>query len=389
MMDYVTEAENIVKKKYDAAKQFYENHGLAEYFKMIRGRHKYLCIFGSGVLGTTLCNWLQDNGVAVDFFCDNDVSKTGKIKENVEIIDFTGLEAVKQDVFVIVSATNKGEGHKYNDDINQQLADFKYVMPDILNFIAYYVSDFKLSCEECMDIAKKTMDMLQDEHSKQLYRELLSVKFVEKVSSARKNPLEAYFNPLQYFTPEMYLHREDECIVDCGAFNGDTLKRFIEIHGDSFERYDCFEMDRRAFGELEEYIGKLPENRRDKISAYQLGVYSRRQKSYYNRKTDTLASALNSDGTEEANLVALDDVLKGKKVTMIKMDIEGSELSALTGAQDTIRREHPFLAVSIYHSTEQFFKVPLFIIENFPFYRIYIRQHTTITDDTVLYAMPV
>ncbi len=87
-------------------------------------------------------------------------------------------------------------------------------------------------------------------------------------------------------------------------------------------------------------------------------------------------------------LVSLDDVLLEEPVTMINMDIEGSELPALKGAKRLIERWRPMLAVSIYHSTEQFFSVPAYIIERFPFYRFYLDLHTTITDDCVFYAVP-
>lgn len=40
------------------------------------------------------------------------------------------------------------------------------------------------------------------------------------------------------------------------------------------------------------------------------------------------------------------------------------------------------------YSTEQFLKIPNYIIDKYPFYDLYLDLHTTITDDAVLYAIP-
>ncbi len=45
----------------------------------------------------------------------------------------------------------------------------------------------------------------------------------------------------------------------------------------------------------------------------------------------------------------------------IKMDIEGAELDALRGAEETIRRHRPKLAVCLYHGLEDMWTIPLFI----------------------------
>ncbi len=46
------------------------------------------------------------------------------------------------------------------------------------------------------------------------------------------------------------------------------------------------------------------------------------------------------------------------RVDFIKMDIEGSELGALRGAESTIRRWRPKLGISLYHRPEDFFSIP-------------------------------
>jgi FkbM family methyltransferase len=388
MRDYVKKAESIITAQYHSGHDFHAKNGLVEYFREKRNHFKYFCIFGGGVLGTTLGKWLQKNQISVDFYCDNNSEKLGNHIAGIPFISYEMLKNKKEETFVMVSVTNKGEFERYNEEINKQLSEFPFVMSNILKFIAYYVNDYQLSYEEALNGAMRIVEALADRESKELFLDLLVLKFINDAEPIEKNPLEKYYNPLQYFTEDCYRHSTQERIVDCGAFNGDTLQSFLARYGSAFERYHCFEMDKHIFSRLEEKVQQLPAELKSKIILHPVGVYSENRIARYSAMTDTLGSLINNHGEEKTRLVSLDEELRGEKITMINMDIENSELQALMGAEQLISEHHPMLAISIYHSTEQFFRVPLYILEKFPFYKLYLRQHTTITDDTVLYAVP-
>ncbi len=76
-----------------------------------------------------------------------------------------------------------------------------------------------------------------------------------------------------------------------------------------------------------------------------------------------------------------------KKVSFIKMDVEGSEMNALIGASKTIRRDHPRLAICIYHKEIDFIKLSSYILQLYPEYKLYIRHYTSYIWETVLYAI--
>lgn len=74
-------------------------------------------------------------------------------------------------------------------------------------------------------------------------------------------------------------------------------------------------------------------------------------------------------------------------VEFIKMDIEGSELGALQGAEAAIRRWQPKLAISLYHRPEDFFSIPTWIDSLGIGYRLFLDHYTIHQEETVLYAM--
>ena len=69
------------------------------------------------------------------------------------------------------------------------------------------------------------------------------------------------------------------------------------------------------------------------------------------------------------------------------MDIEGSELAALRGARQCILENKPKLAVCLYHKPQDMWEIPLMIKEMLPEYKIYIRHHTDLLNETVCYAV--
>lgn len=77
-----------------------------------------------------------------------------------------------------------------------------------------------------------------------------------------------------------------------------------------------------------------------------------------------------------AKLVRLDEYLKGKEVSLLKMDIEGEEQKALCGANGLLSSQNPpKLAICIYHKLDDMWEVPLRIKEMMPSYKIDIRHH--------------
>ena len=87
------------------------------------------------------------------------------------------------------------------------------------------------------------------------------------------------------------------------------------------------------------------------------------------------ASRVDAGGEVKINVVPLDEVLVGEPVTFIKMDIEGSELRALKGARKLITKNHPKLAICVYHKNEDFIQIPQYLHKLVPEYKFYMKHH--------------
>lgn len=94
-----------------------------------------------------------------------------------------------------------------------------------------------------------------------------------------------------------------------------------------------------------------------------------------------------NENVKKIPCTTIDKIIGDGKCSFIKMDIEGAEWEALHGASDTIRREKPKLAISIYHSNEDMLRLIEYVHELVPEYRLYVRAHTMGIAETILYAM--
>ena len=98
-----------------------------------------------------------------------------------------------------------------------------------------------------------------------------------------------------------------------------------------------------------------------------------------------------NDGSEclQVTTVSIDDLVKEKKlarVDFIKMDIEGAELNALKGAEQTIRTFRPRLAISVYHKENDLTEIPEYLNALGLGYKFFLDHFTIHTEETVLFA---
>lgn len=69
------------------------------------------------------------------------------------------------------------------------------------------------------------------------------------------------------------------------------------------------------------------------------------------------------------------------------MDIEGAESSALKGSEEIIKRNHPKLAICLYHSNADMIDIPEYVHNLVPEYSLFVSTHTMGIAETVLYAV--
>jgi FkbM family methyltransferase len=167
-------------------------------------------------------------------------------------------------------------------------------------------------------------------------------------------------------------------LIDCGAFNGDTIQAFLTA-GYQIEAAAAFEPDPDNYATLSQRHGSLN------------GVFfpcgtsdSARQVRF--EAGQGASSRIDEGGSLTIQCVSIDQALPGFAPNLIKMDIEGAELATLRGAERTLRKHRPSLAVCIYHKPSDLWEIPLWIGGLGLGYKMYLRGHGPCGFDLVLYC---
>jgi FkbM family methyltransferase len=188
-----------------------------------------------------------------------------------------------------------------------------------------------------------------------------------------------------YF-PSLFRPLSDECFVDCGAYDGDTVRVFLEWTGGLFSKIVAFEPDPKNAAALESFAQGNPElSHRIEIRRSAAAERAGLVRFAASGGTD---AAISDSGDIEVSCIPLDDALASQRTTFIKMDIEGAEMSALRGGCRVIRRDRPILAVCVYHQQDHLWEVPLTIASELEQTRFAMFGYFKEGMETVCYAVP-
>jgi FkbM family methyltransferase len=190
-----------------------------------------------------------------------------------------------------------------------------------------------------------------------------------------------------YFPNDLLTILPDEVFVDCGAYDGDTIRNLLQTQAPYSGHIIAFEPDPSNFLKLKQYIQNRPAEVKEKIEAYPFALGANRSRVRF-EAAGTEASAVGS-GEFEVECVTLDEILANKNPTYIKMDIEGSELDALIGAKNIIQKHLPVLAICSYHRQDHLWRIPSLIHSYSDQYRFFLRPHLLEVWDLVCYAIPI
>lgn len=183
---------------------------------------------------------------------------------------------------------------------------------------------------------------------------------------------------LQYF--DVFSPVNDEVIVDAGCYNGNTALQFLEWGNGKVRHIYSFEIDPANVPKCQAAI----KGHEDKITLIQKGTWSSDQTLHI--KSLGGGTSIRNAGETEVHLTTIDSILQDERVTLIKMDVEGAELESLRGSKNTITKNHPRLAICVYHRAEDLWEIPGYILSLVPEYKFYLRHYSSRDYETVLYA---
>jgi FkbM family methyltransferase len=346
-------------------------------------RLKRIAIIGAAPEGERLARICKQHGIAIIAIVDDDPEKLGRKIGDTTVEASATLDGMDRSVPIVIAshrvlgATQKLRAKGFSTVL--PFAALQILAPSVFPPHMFYVG-WLTDVWEHRDQYRWLGGALGDDRSRQVlnavlnYRMSADPEFLAPVLDKGRHH-QGLYHPTGLFECD-----EHEVYIDAGAFDGDSLTWFKERVANQYDRIIAFEPDPKTYASLtKNFIGD------DRIQTINAGLH--RKKALLRFRDDASRGAIfTEDGEISMNVVALDELLAGERATFIKMNIEGAEIDALYGAQHTIRRWLPKLAISVYHRPTDLWRIPQLVREFSDKYELFLRQHDGGVIETVLYA---
>ncbi len=291
-------------------------------------------------------------------------------------------------------------------------------------------------CEYQKEI-QQVYGFLRDAESKQVFRDLLNLYVSRQIKPIKCRPIKE-----QYLSDDIPFKWGYTDLVNCGAFDGDTIKNISDRVG-RLNSVVCLEPDLLNFSKLTDYLSQNKDKIATDIIALPLGVGASTQyvrfaqagtnssvlstrplphtltplntrtyihTSNYKEGQDSAESMSQNSAVNQPKLAKkqlgsdldspsaeniafnqilsarVDEILISRSISFINMDVEGAEVDGLKGLRRVITTKKPDLGISIYHHPAHLWIIPLLIYSFSSDYVFYLRNYTGYPAETVLYA---
>ena len=355
--------------------------------KELKESNKPCIIYGTGKFAICTAEYLLKNHVDIDCFCDSDryyfegkkiiISNDGE--HRFRVINDKELNQISSKYNILSGMID----YSFMTELKNRYPQSEIV--DYLDVVPEHIMEWQY-IEENEKQLSKVYDLLEDEESRKVMESFIFARLtgnVENLLKLNKNKEGGYGYDYDLLT----LNNED-VVIDGGSYVGDTISEIQQYVKGNVKTIFAFEPDSVTFEKLKKNVED-----NELIHLENAGLWKDTSILRF-ENAGTLGSKLKEDAENEVKVVSLDDYNRGgilENVTIIKMDIEGSELNALKGAEELLRNTMPKLAICVYHKNDDIFSIPLYIAAlDFKGrkYKFYLRQHSFSVEETVLYAIP-
>jgi FkbM family methyltransferase len=266
----------------------------------------------------------------------------------------------------------------------------KFVKKFNKNFSQYYISNEPKSLPSKHAITK-VYSKLHDDISRKIFDNFIEYQKGGEVENITQSS-PAFNQYLGKTLPRPFKKSwlsDDKKIywINVGAYDGDTLRNLQKYRKSKikFDEFICIEPNEHNFKKLNGFV------KRNKLKAIVINnAISNNNSITYFEGSDLSSSISVKNSTSQNSIFTfkLDDFIGNFEATHINMDIEGSELQALKGAEEILKKSRPKLAISVYHRPSDIVDIPIYLFTVLKNYDWFMRCYGANFYDTVLYGIP-
>lgn len=359
--------------EYNSVEEILKRYNFFSWVDKARGK-KVIVIATDLIQFNKVKRILDMRGLKPDYLCDELSQIEQSDSEKIPVINYDNLAGLlSDDVCVFINSSRARKAI-------ERLRSYRFY--NYIN-VTHSHEDIKLK-DLILDNAEKInyfFTLLADNTSKKVLIDLLQSWITSEIpDSLWEHSIQQYFHP-QVFP------QADDIVIDGGANVGDTALAFSNVLKGNCKIYS-FEPEVQNYKDM---IFNIEKNHLENTVIplnYAIG------ESNCTLRFEVMpeyrgSHKVNPKGDVEVSCVSLDWFCAQNKIkpTLIKFDIEGSELEGLKGAKEIITEYKPRLMISLYHKKTDLWEIPLYIDSLQRGYKFYLTHHDPAPTETMLYAV--
>jgi FkbM family methyltransferase len=363
-----------------------------KHFNRAAAPYTQIALYGAGNLGRKLIRQIRQNGRDICCLTDNNQSLWGSEVEGTEVLSpSVAAGRFGSSAAFVVSIWNYAHSFANTRSYLRLLGCQRILPVHALmcgpgeGLLPHYSLDWPSTLLAAAADVRKGLEVWADDQSKAHYVSTVRARL-------EMNPALLPL-PLDHYPPDVLAPSADEVFVDCGAYDGDTIVDFIRRRSGRFQQIVGIEPDPGNFDRLKAAVAGLAPDLRPRVKLVNAAAAEARCTAQF-VATGTMASALATQSpamaetTVAVECAPLDELLDSVAPTLVKVDIEGAELSLLKGARSLISRAKTAWAVTTEHRLEDLWALPLYFRSLSGEYDLFLRPHGYEAWDLVCYAVP-
>ena len=383
MATYEEQVDLLLAEDVDAVKE----RERTAFDRLLAEANGRIVLFGAGNLGRKALRCLRSIGIEPLAFADSNAARWGIQADGVDVLSpKEAADRFGSSAMFMVTIWSLGHAFRETHAKLKSLG-CRTVLPSASlrwkfsnELLPDYCQDLPHKLYEQADEVRAAAKLWADDESRSEYLNQIRWRMLGDYDC-----LGGPHREEQYFPESLFHLIPGEVFVDCGAYDGDTAKRFISRNA-NFARLLAIEPDPDNHRRLCQWAERQIEVR-DRIVTYGLAVGASSGSVRFNA-TGAEGASIAKGGDVLVECASLDELAADAAPTYIKMDIEGAEEDALQGARRLIREHSPILAVCLYHRPSDLWRIPSLILSLVGNYKLFLRPHFGDGWDIVCYAVP-
>lgn len=255
-------------------------------------------------------------------------------------IQIIALRDVPKDS-VIINTVNNSRAYQAQYQLKLKGYRNTFFVGDIINqFPEKFQNTFLKQAQDAMKIdyheLKESLSIFSDQQSKDEFLDILNFRLSLDIEYLSHFDVQIHHQYFEYF---LY-NKKFDYLIDGGAYDGEDTENFVR----HFPKYKGIYTVEPSKKNLEKAINRLANISNIEFVNACLGQH----KGFAQISGDGTSTRTVSSGGENVEVITI-DCFKPHGNTLVKLDIEGAEMTALNGAINSMKDPNYSFAISAYH----------------------------------------